>query len=179
MRRTRKHSPNSAHRLALQKGDRFGRLVVIKQLAPDRHQKTRWRCRCDCGRVVDANGSHLRSGHTTSCGCGKVEAFGDRNRTHGMSHLPEYMIWKLMKQRCYWRAHRYFKDYGGRGIRVCARWRKSFANFLADVGHRPTPRHSLDRYPDNDGDYKPTNVRWATPKQQAANKRAYPKRRRS
>ena len=75
------------------------------------------------------------------------------------------------KDRCHNTQTDRWSDYGGRGIKVCRRWRNSFENFLADMGRRPSPQHSLDRYPDNDGDYKPDNCRWATAKEQRANQR--------
>lgn len=84
---------------------------------------------------------------------------------------PEYTSWAGMKTRCNNPNSSHPKDYGGRGIRVCGRWLNSYANFIADMGPRPTPAHSLDRYPNNDGDYEPTNCRWATWAQQTRNKR--------
>lgn len=91
--------------------------------------------------------------------------------THGMSQAPEYRVWAGMISRCENHNSTGFKNYGGRGIRVCPQWRESFAVFLSDIGPRPSAKHSIDRFPDNDGDYKPSNCRWATSAQQAANKR--------
>lgn len=87
------------------------------------------------------------------------------------SRSPEYSAWKGMRRRCYNPASARYADWGGRGIRVCDRWLHSFANFLADMGPRPSGDHSLDRWPDNDGDYEPGNCRWATRSQQQCNKR--------
>ena len=84
---------------------------------------------------------------------------------------PEYAVWKMLKQRCLNPRARKYPDYGARGITVCERWRDSFVAFLADVGPRPGPGYSIDRFPDNDGNYEPGNVRWATAKEQAANRR--------
>ena len=93
-----------------------------------------------------------------------------RRRKHGWSYprIPEYVAWTSMKQRCCNRNARGYSRYGGRGIKVCSRWLLSFENFLADMGRRPSPQHSIDRI-DNDGNYEPGNCRWATQKQQSAN----------
>lgn len=91
------------------------------------------------------------------------------DKSHGMSRTPIYNIWKLMHKRCIDVDCRAYKNYGGRGISVCKRW-ASFESFYADMGDRPKGK-TLDRYPDNDGDYKPSNCRWATPMEQSANSR--------
>ena len=98
----------------------------------------------------------------------RVRAQRERYYWATKKRYPEHNVWRAMLYRC-----SCISDplYGGRGIKVCARWRRSFANFLADMGRRPSPAHSLDRYPDQDGDYKLTNCRWATSRQQTRNKR--------
>lgn len=154
-------------------GKRFNRLTVIKFSGMRRHQAV-WECLCTCGMTFLALGSSLRGGHARSCGCLTLE--GKRNnkfRTHGMSHTPEFNCWRALQSRCYNPHNNRYYRYGARGIKVCARWRgkDGFANFFIDMGRKPTPKHSIDRFPNNDGDYEPGNCRWATNVQQWDNRR--------
>ena len=152
-------------------GRRFGHLTAREE-ASNAEGRTQWRCTCDCGGEKIAKTGNLVTGKTTSCGCLKREAyakFSKVNITHGKTKTTEFRIWSRMKERCYLKTHIAYDNYGGRGIKVCAKWRNDFEAFLRDVGPRPSMRHTLDRWPDNDGDYKPSNVRWATSKQQARN----------
>jgi hypothetical protein len=106
-----------------------------------------------------------------SCGCLRSETHTTHGTTKGGHKTPEYRAWQAMKNRCYYEGHVQFKDYGGRGIVVCERWLESFETFLADMGPRPTPSHSLDRFPDVNGNYEPSNCRWATSSEQHRNRR--------
>lgn len=149
---------------------RFARLVVIRRVGIDKHGKATWECRCDCGRITVASTGSLRKGNTKSCGCMKDQMIGDRCRTHGMSRSSEYRIWCLMRSRCGNPDNHDYKDYGGRGIEVCQRWRESFSTFFADMGARPFPQAEIDRI-DNDGHYEPGNCRWTDRTTQTRNKR--------
>jgi hypothetical protein len=161
-------------------GRRFGRLLVIEFSKVNSWHEAVWRCRCDCGVEKFVNGSALRSENTRSCGCWKNELIGARKRTHGQSNKNKqasgYSSWRAMRERCCSPTHADYKDYGGRGITICARWNK-FESFFADMGPRPEGMW-LGRI-NNDLGYFPMNCRWETPVMQANNRRkhkAYPRR---
>lgn len=126
---------------------------------------------CECGNIFFATVSKVKIGHIKSCGCMLPRVARERSTTHGMSETSEYSSWSNMKTRCYYEAHESYSDYGGRGIKVCDRWLHSFENFFSDMGKKPSPEHGIDRYPDVNGNYEPSNCRWATSKQQTEAKR--------
>lgn len=153
-------------------GEKYGRWTVLAEAESMRDGHRTVECRCDCGTVRVVAASDLKSGSSRSCGCLRRDTAARRKTTHGATaggkRCPEYMVWKGMIQRCTNPNRNSYKQYGGRGIRVCAAW-LSFPAFLKDVG----PRHAgttLDRK-DNDGNYEPGNVRWATRQMQARNTR--------
>lgn len=143
-------------------GHRYGRLSVVSRSEVD---KFKWICLCDCGKQIIVYRGHLRDGHTQSCGCLRSENM----TTHGMSDTDEFRIWKGIIKRCTNPKDVNYEHYGGRGISICDRWKNSFENFYADMGPRPSPKHSVDRL-ENNGDYEPSNCRWATDEEQANNK---------
>ena len=152
-------------------GQRFGRLEVLKRAENDKYGNSRWLCECDCKRKVIAQGGHLRIGDTKSCGClAKNNALKHGHYQKGKT-AREYQSWLNMKQRCTNPNHKYWKDYGGRKIKVCKRWlgENGFIHFLEDMGECP-PGYTLERRENEEG-YHPDNCYWATREQQARNRR--------
>lgn len=151
-------------------GQVFGRLTIVGRAANSNRGCARWLCQCTCGNQKTILGDSLRLGTTVSCGCYRLERAIASILKHGMKGTPEYRCWVAMVSRCENKNVERYPSYGGRGITVCERWRASFENFYSDMGPRPSTEHSIDRV-DVDGNYEPSNCRWATKKEQANNAR--------
>lgn len=144
----------------------FGQWTIIDRAEERKRGNIMFLARCTCGNQSLINGNGLLNGKSLKCRPCNTFKHG---HTKG-KRTREYRIWVEMKQRCHNSNNANFDSYGGRGIKVCDEWRASFKSFFDFIGPSPTPKHSIDRYPDNDGNYEPGNVRWATAKEQAANK---------
>lgn len=165
-------------------GQRFGKLTLGEGPYLESSKKVTWKCRCDCGNECNAIGNNIVRGKQISCGCHKSEISRKRLTKHGMASrvnskgeqtappAREYMAWQHAKNRCHNPNDRDYDNYGGRGVMMCDEWRDSFEAFYAHIGSQPKgpDRFSIDRI-NNERGYEPGNVRWATAKEQANNRR--------
>jgi hypothetical protein len=160
--------------------EKYGRLRIIEEVDRLNPKNRRVLVECDCGKRFEIDLYSLKSGNSKSCGCYKSQRTIENKTIHGDSQRigkdveREYIAWKAMKQRCYNSNTKFYYLYGGRGIIVCDRWLepegRGYINFLNDMGRKPSTQHSIDRI-NVDGNYEPSNCRWATPKEQRNNQR--------
>lgn len=146
-------------------GKRLNRWLVLSLSSSGRTVK--WLCRCDCGKEKRVRGQHLKNGASRSCGCYAVD---NHPTKHNATGTPEFMAWTSIKQRCGNIKNPSYKNYGGRGIKVCAEWEDSFSLFISDVGKRPSDKYSIDRI-DNDKGYNKDNCKWSLRSEQNRNHR--------
>lgn len=143
-------------------GKQFGRLTLIRVVGRNKSRQRMWLCMCSCGDEHVASQAHITRGSSSSCGCFRK----DKATTHGQCRQPEWFAYQHAKARCS-PTHKHHVHYFDRGIRFLF---NSFEEFIAEVGKRPSAKHSLDRR-DNDRGYEPGNIRWATKSQQERNRR--------
>ena len=162
-------------RVEVKEGERYGRLTIIREVEPAGSSNKRVRrflCRCDCGNEIICRLPNLKSGTTKSCGCYRKFVSSNRRDCHHLQNTRIYRIWCGMKRRCYNKHNEHFDRYGGRGIIVCDEWKTDFMNFYDwAMSNGYDDKLSIDRI-NNEGNYEPSNCRWANQKQQIVNSTA-------
>ena len=151
-------------------GNRYGKLLVIREAQSNKRGLARWLCKCDCGNETIQNGADLRNNKVVSCGCYQREELKNRRLIHGEYKSTEFKTWIGILSRCENKNNKDYIHYGGRGIKICDKWRNSFQEFLNDMGRKPFKNYSIERK-DYNGDYCPENCCWANTLTQVRNSR--------
>jgi len=152
-------------------GKTFNQLTIIHKNGTDKYGKPMWFCECTCGNTKTILGTSIRNGSTKSCGCLRKKQLSQRVKTHGLSKTVEYKIWKGIKKRCFNSSCKAFPNYGGRGITICDIWKNDAQAFIDYIGSRPSNEYSIERI-NNNKNYEPGNIKWATRQEQNGNQRS-------
>lgn len=157
--------------LNINKGDKFEKLTVLEKTDKRLNRNIIYKCRCECGNIVETTANRLTHGFIKSCGCLQKERASECNKTHGMSNTKIFMVWQDMVARCTRKTHHAYKYYGKRGIKVCNEWIDNFMNFYNwSINNGYQKGLTIDRI-NNDGNYEPNNCRWTTMYVQCHNRR--------
>ena len=156
-------------------GEKYNKLIVIEKTDIRKRRSIVYKCKCDCGNITYVTSTNLKYGYIKSCGCYQKEQVSKTNKKHGLSNTKLFYVWQDIKNRCNNPNHHAYKDYGGRGIKICDEWQNDFISFYTwAINNGYKEKLTIDRK-NNNGNYEPNNCRWTTMKIQCQNRRFYDK----